>query len=92
MAFFNTCADCGSNLDPGERCGCKDTTPKSALPHPQTLTLTFHDGNTIATKINGCQQEIVEHYTTNNYLGRKNPVVSILFHETGETVELPYTG
>jgi len=23
MAYYNVCPDCGSNLDPGERCDCK---------------------------------------------------------------------
>jgi predicted amidophosphoribosyltransferase len=23
MAYFNVCPDCGSNLDPGEKCDCK---------------------------------------------------------------------
>ena len=23
MAYFNTCPNCGSNLDPGEKCDCK---------------------------------------------------------------------
>jgi hypothetical protein len=25
MAYFNTCPDCGSNLDPGENCDCRST-------------------------------------------------------------------
>lgn len=24
MAYFNTCPDCGSHLDPGEKCDCQD--------------------------------------------------------------------
>lgn len=24
MAYFNTCPNCGSNLDPGEKCDCLD--------------------------------------------------------------------
>ena len=23
MAYFNTCPNCGSNLDPGEKCDCR---------------------------------------------------------------------
>lgn len=23
MAYYNVCPDCGSNLDPGEKCECK---------------------------------------------------------------------
>lgn len=23
MAYYNTCPNCGSNLDPGERCECE---------------------------------------------------------------------
>lgn len=23
MSYYRTCADCGDNLDPGERCKCK---------------------------------------------------------------------
>ena len=23
MAYFNTCPECGANLDPGETCNCK---------------------------------------------------------------------
>ena len=25
MAYYNTCPDCGSNLDPGEKCDCRTT-------------------------------------------------------------------
>ena len=28
MAYFNVCPNCGSNLDPGERCDCKDERAK----------------------------------------------------------------
>lgn len=24
MAFYNVCPNCGANLDPGERCDCKE--------------------------------------------------------------------
>ena len=24
MAYYNVCPNCGSNLDPGERCDCED--------------------------------------------------------------------
>lgn len=24
MAYYNTCPNCGSNLDPGEKCDCED--------------------------------------------------------------------
>jgi hypothetical protein len=24
MAYFNVCPDCGCNLDPGEKCDCKN--------------------------------------------------------------------
>lgn len=24
MAFYNVCPHCGANLDPGERCDCKE--------------------------------------------------------------------
>lgn len=24
MAYFNTCPNCGSNLDPGEKCECEE--------------------------------------------------------------------
>lgn len=24
MAYYNVCPDCGSNLDPGERCDCQN--------------------------------------------------------------------
>ncbi len=24
MRYYNKCTECGSNLDPGERCTCKD--------------------------------------------------------------------
>ena len=24
MAYYNTCPNCGSNLDPGERCECEN--------------------------------------------------------------------
>lgn len=26
MAYYNVCPDCGSNLDPGERCDCRKET------------------------------------------------------------------
>lgn len=25
MAFYKTCPFCGANLDPGEKCDCRDT-------------------------------------------------------------------
>jgi len=31
MSQFRTCPDCGANLDPGERCDCRDT--ESFVPH-----------------------------------------------------------
>lgn len=27
MSYYHTCPDCGANLDPGERCSCKDRKP-----------------------------------------------------------------
>ena len=30
MAYYRTCPDCGSNLDPGEECGCKRKTARAA--------------------------------------------------------------
>ena len=35
MSYFWCCPDCGANLDPGERCDCRDLTvgnPQSAMP------------------------------------------------------------
>lgn len=28
MAYYRTCPYCGSNLDPGERCDCRDSVPE----------------------------------------------------------------
>ncbi len=28
MAYYNVCPDCGSNLDPGEKCTCSAEKPK----------------------------------------------------------------
>ena len=28
MAYYNVCPDCGSNLDPGERCDCQNIRAK----------------------------------------------------------------
>lgn len=28
MAYYNVCPDCGSNLDPGERCDCQNIMAK----------------------------------------------------------------
>lgn len=28
MAYFNTCPNCGCNLDPGEKCDCEDEKKK----------------------------------------------------------------
>ena len=28
MAYYNTCPNCGSNLDPGERCECENEKAK----------------------------------------------------------------
>ena len=30
MSYYNTCPECGSNLDPGERCTCKKGVTTSA--------------------------------------------------------------
>lgn len=29
MAYYNTCIYCGANLDPGEKCNCKEKRNKS---------------------------------------------------------------
>ena len=33
MAYYNVCPKCGANLDPGEKCDCKDSrkTEKKAV-------------------------------------------------------------
>lgn len=28
MAYYHTCPRCGANLDPGERCECREPTPE----------------------------------------------------------------
>lgn len=73
-----------------ERCSCTAPVPKAPR-QTQLLTLTFRDGDTTTTRFNGCHRQVVGHYTANNYIGRENPVVSVLFHETGKTIELPYS-
>ena len=35
MPYYWTCPDCGANLDPGEKCDCKNETKEE----------TTHDGN-----------------------------------------------
>lgn len=37
MAYYWTCPECGSNLDPGERCDCREIRKKKeAVPAAQT--------------------------------------------------------
>ena len=31
MAYYNTCPNCGSNLDPGEQCNCEDFNERSQI-------------------------------------------------------------
>lgn len=33
MAYYNQCARCGANLDPGERCGCQTKEPPRIKNH-----------------------------------------------------------
>lgn len=39
MSYFVVCSECGCNLEPGERCDCKQGI---FLHSPQTVTQTFH--------------------------------------------------
>lgn len=32
MAYFNTCPECGANLDSGETCNCKRKSPRRLQP------------------------------------------------------------
>lgn len=32
MAYFNTCPNCGANLDPGEKCTCNEHSHRQMVP------------------------------------------------------------
>lgn len=33
--LYKTCPDCGANLDPGEKCDCKERSPHKEVCEPQ---------------------------------------------------------
>lgn len=36
MAYYNTCSNCGSNLDPGELCDCRNNEERAQTGHVET--------------------------------------------------------
>lgn len=47
MAMYHTCPNCGSNLDPGEKCGCQiaESKPKRLTPQKRTKATICATGN-----------------------------------------------
>lgn len=39
MSYYDTCPECGATLDPGEKCDCKEKTPRTAATMQSALTL-----------------------------------------------------
>ncbi len=81
MAYYNTCPDCGANLDPGERCDC--TKEKSACVGTQNgqkcvkLHLTQY-----TTERQTCQAKLGKNKT--NYILTKKQM------DTAENLTKPY--
>ena len=44
--YYNECQFCGCNLDPGERCGCRDEKEKKKRKAEDLLTI-FSDGQIV---------------------------------------------
>ncbi len=45
--MYITCPECGANLDPGEKCDCKERSPHDNACEPQTskLSISQNTGN-----------------------------------------------
>lgn len=44
MAYYNICPNCGSNLDPGERCDCEDELKKQQEFFSKTIRASKNTG------------------------------------------------
>lgn len=54
MAYYKTCPFCGNNLDPGERCECRDVKPvKPKKEYHYISPRIFTKGLTFETQIDG---------------------------------------
>lgn len=66
--FYNTCLDCGANLDPGEHCDCREAKEPIKQPVSDLLTIAFDNAQneycpvlTIGRRI-GNQIQIIKSY------------------------------
>ncbi len=59
MAYYTTCPHCGANLDPGERCDCRDkgkgtAPPQQKRPQAKIIHLQFNsltDGSHVVKEL-----------------------------------------
>lgn len=52
--YYNTCSDCGSHLDPGEECDCRER--KQDQENRISKLLSFdHDGQMTLKEVLACQ-------------------------------------
>lgn len=85
MSKYKECPHCGSALDHGEKCDCEKQ---------RSVLLNFSDGDELITRINGTDEEIIQHYGLNNFLTDTSDdmrvddavVTSLKFLDTGRTV------
>lgn len=57
MSYYRSCRDCGANLDPGERCDCKEEKETAA-------SATNTDSGRV-------ERDLQDHFSTSNDIGNQ---------------------